>query len=239
MAAWDLPGRARTDLLRETRRGYVNEEGSKGELRRNERDSARNIGAYGQMQWTWHPEWSATAGLRFSKIRFAIDDRYITAASSSRGTGSQPLRSMRRMLPAFIDAPAMPACYLYVLPLLGEDIAKLGISVDPLARVRAFSRRYYECFDLERSSLVGFDSVAEARRAETALHRRWTYRVVPRRVRTAAGRMRTGARARPSSPPAGRGLVEATVAAGADAAVRMGRSLPARPVGRPRRPGDR
>lgn len=65
----------------------------------------------------------------------------------------------------------MPACHLYILPLLNEDIAKLGISVDPLARVRAFAPRYYECFDLERSCLVGFDSVAEARCRETALHR--------------------------------------------------------------------
>ena len=65
----------------------------------------------------------------------------------------------------------MPACYLYMLPLLNEDVAKVGISVDPLARVRAFSPRYYECFDLERGALVGFDSVAEARRRETALHR--------------------------------------------------------------------
>lgn len=65
----------------------------------------------------------------------------------------------------------MPACHLYVLPAFGEDIAKLGISVDPLARARAFSSRYYECFDLSRSLLVGFDSVAEARRRETELHR--------------------------------------------------------------------
>ena len=66
----------------------------------------------------------------------------------------------------------MPACCLYILPLLNEDIVKLGISVDPLARASAFAVRYYECFDLERSGLVGFDSVAEARRRETALHRR-------------------------------------------------------------------
>lgn len=65
----------------------------------------------------------------------------------------------------------MPACHLYVLPLFREDIVKLGISTDPLARVRAFSSRYYECFDLPRSLLVEFDSVAEARRRETALHR--------------------------------------------------------------------
>src|SRR5690606_27019927 len=70
-----------------------------------------------------------------------------------------------------LPPPAMPACYLYILPLLNEDVAKVGISVDPLARVRAFAARYYECFDLERSGLVGFDSVAEARRRETALHR--------------------------------------------------------------------
>src|SRR5690606_33607656 len=70
-----------------------------------------------------------------------------------------------------LPPPAMPACYLYILPLLNEDVAKVGISVDPLARVRAFATRYYECFDLERSGLVGFDSVAEARRRETALHR--------------------------------------------------------------------
>lgn len=66
----------------------------------------------------------------------------------------------------------MPACHLYVLPAFHEDIVKLGISVDPLARVRAFSARYYECFDLARSLLVGFDSVSEARRRETGLHRR-------------------------------------------------------------------
>jgi len=65
----------------------------------------------------------------------------------------------------------MAACYLYVLPLLHENLAKLGISVDPLARVRAFAPRYYECFDLPRSTLVGFDSVREARRREAGLHR--------------------------------------------------------------------
>src|SRR5690606_462099 len=66
---------------------------------------------------------------------------------------------------------SMPACHLYVLPLVHEDIAKVGISVDPLARVRAFAARYYECFDLAGSIVIGFDGVAEARRRETQLHR--------------------------------------------------------------------
>ncbi|MBB6064994.1 GIY-YIG nuclease family protein [Pseudoxanthomonas broegbernensis] len=63
-------------------------------------------------------------------------------------------------------------CYLYVLPLAYEDILKLGISHDPLARAQAFSRRYYEFFDLSRSLLVEFDSRREAQARETELHRK-------------------------------------------------------------------
>ncbi|WP_187775642.1 GIY-YIG nuclease family protein [Luteimonas suaedae] len=63
-------------------------------------------------------------------------------------------------------------CYLYVLPLAGEDLLKIGIASDPLARAQAFSRRYYESFDLSRSLLVEFDSRREAQARETGLHRR-------------------------------------------------------------------
>lgn len=63
-------------------------------------------------------------------------------------------------------------CYLYVLPLAYEDQLKLGISNDPLVRAQAFSRRYYEFFDLSRSLLVEFDSRREAQARETALHRK-------------------------------------------------------------------
>ena len=62
-------------------------------------------------------------------------------------------------------------CFLYVLPLAYEDFLKVGISSDPLMRIRAFSRRYYESFDLARTLLVEFDSRREAQARETALHR--------------------------------------------------------------------
>lgn len=65
----------------------------------------------------------------------------------------------------------MSVCYLYVLPLAYEDILKLGISRDPFTRAMAFSRRYYEFFDLSRSLLVEFDSRKQAQSRETALHR--------------------------------------------------------------------
>jgi len=64
------------------------------------------------------------------------------------------------------------SCYLYILPLAYEDILKIGISHDPLGRAQAFSRRYYEFFDLPRSALIEFDSRREAQARETQLHRR-------------------------------------------------------------------
>jgi hypothetical protein len=66
----------------------------------------------------------------------------------------------------------MGTCYLYVLPTAYEDILKLGIARDPFTRALAFSRRYYEFFDLARALLVEFDSRKEAQARETALHRR-------------------------------------------------------------------
>ncbi len=86
------------------------------------------------------------------------------------------------------DGEAMSVCYLYVLPLAGEDILKLGIARDPFVRALAFSRRYYEFFDLSRSVLVEYDSRKEAQARETELHRRmcdWNA-VQPITVRAAA-----------------------------------------------------
>lgn len=58
------------------------------------------------------------------------------------------------------------AC-LYVLPCAYEDHAKLGIATDPLARMQAFSSRWYEFFDLDAGWLAEAGSVREARGWET------------------------------------------------------------------------
>lgn len=69
------------DGLRETRRGYVNNAGTSGALRRDENDRARNLDLYGQIDWTFTPQWQAVAGVRMSRVRFTVDDHYITAAN--------------------------------------------------------------------------------------------------------------------------------------------------------------
>jgi iron complex outermembrane receptor protein len=69
------------DTLKERRRGFVNDNGTPGTLRRDEDDSARNTDVFGQVDWTFDPQWRLIAGLRASRVRLSVDDNYITGAS--------------------------------------------------------------------------------------------------------------------------------------------------------------
>jgi len=74
------------DELRETRKGFDNLGGGNGTLRRNEDDTARNTDVFGQLDWTFSPDWQAIAGVRASRVRFNVDDRFNPAASSTSGS---------------------------------------------------------------------------------------------------------------------------------------------------------
>ena len=64
------------DNLRELRRGYVNNNGTPGALKRDEKDTARNLDFFGQLDWTFSPQWRATAGVRSSRVRLGVDDHF-------------------------------------------------------------------------------------------------------------------------------------------------------------------
>ena len=64
------------DNLRELRRGYVNNNGTPGALKRDEKDTARNLDFFGQVDWTFSPQWRATAGVRSSRVRLGVDDHF-------------------------------------------------------------------------------------------------------------------------------------------------------------------
>ena len=74
------------DQLRETRKGFDNLNGNNGALRRNEDDTARNTDVFGQLDWTFSPDWQAIAGVRASRVRFNVDDRFNPAATSTSGS---------------------------------------------------------------------------------------------------------------------------------------------------------
>jgi hypothetical protein len=74
--------------------------------------------------------------------------------------------------PANVQAGYHGRAFLYALVAAGpEDLLKIGMSHDPLARWPAFHPRWFEAFDLERSLLVETETRNDARRLEAGLHR--------------------------------------------------------------------
>ena len=67
------------DRQRQARKGFVNNNGALGDLRRDEDDSVRNQDAYAQAEWFPLDAWSLLAGARYSDVRFDSVDHYITA----------------------------------------------------------------------------------------------------------------------------------------------------------------
>ncbi|MFC7518987.1 TonB-dependent receptor family protein [Herbaspirillum sp. GCM10030257] len=85
------------DDLDQTRRGFVNNNGTPGVLRRDESNDANNVDIFGQVDWTFAEQWKATVGARASRVRLAVDDRYVTAASPN-DSGSVEYRNTSPVL---------------------------------------------------------------------------------------------------------------------------------------------
>ncbi|APW40422.1 TonB-dependent siderophore receptor [Rhodoferax koreense] len=86
-----LVGGVAYDDLNEQRRGFQNFSGATlgvtGALRRDEKNDVSNADQYLQGSWAFAPQWSLTAGLRHSQIRFRSRDQYI-AGSNPDDSGS-------------------------------------------------------------------------------------------------------------------------------------------------------
>jgi iron complex outermembrane receptor protein len=65
----------------ERRKGYVNNNGGFGALRRNENDISHDFGEYVQGKWRFLPRASLTLGLRHSFVKFHTLDHFITATN--------------------------------------------------------------------------------------------------------------------------------------------------------------
>jgi iron complex outermembrane receptor protein len=78
------------DTVQENRQGYQNFTGTastptalgvKGSLRRDEKNTVTSIDPYIQATWQLAPRWSLDTGLRYSRVKFRSDDRYIAAGN--------------------------------------------------------------------------------------------------------------------------------------------------------------
>lgn len=74
------------DNLRERRKGFVNEFGTPGELRRDELDRAKNLDFYGLAEWAISPQFDLNAGVRRSKVKLSIDDDYFRDGFDDSGS---------------------------------------------------------------------------------------------------------------------------------------------------------
>jgi len=72
---------------------------------------------------------------------------------------------------AFDEHASGGRCFVYVLPCAWEDHCKIGFSRDPLSRMQALHRRWYEFFDVDHGVLVETETVRDARDLELELHR--------------------------------------------------------------------
>ena len=69
------------DRQHERRRGFVNNNGDLGELRRDEDDTVKSYDVYAQAEWDLSAAWSVRAGIRTSSVRYESVDHYITDAN--------------------------------------------------------------------------------------------------------------------------------------------------------------
>ena len=79
---------ADADRQHETRTGFVNNDGQLGDLRRDEDDTVRSSDVYAQAEWQLSAQWSVTAGIRTSSVRYESDDHYVTEQNPD-DSGSQ------------------------------------------------------------------------------------------------------------------------------------------------------
>ncbi len=72
-----LSAGAELDSMQQRRRGYVNNNGTPGALRRDEDDSVSSTGGYAQAEWQPAGRWMATAGIRQTNIAVAFADHFV------------------------------------------------------------------------------------------------------------------------------------------------------------------
>lgn len=71
------------ETQRDARRGYLNQAGDTGALKRDETNRATSSEPYAQWRWTPTPDWELLAGLRASRLRFDSADRYLANGDDS------------------------------------------------------------------------------------------------------------------------------------------------------------
>ena len=63
------------------RKGYLNNNGVRGSLKRDEENTVEATGLYAQFEWAMHPDWQLSGGLRNNRVRFETEDHFIVGTN--------------------------------------------------------------------------------------------------------------------------------------------------------------
>lgn len=102
------------DYVQEDRQGYKNYTGTataptaigvKGDLKRDEKNTITNTDPYIQASWKLAPTWTLDTGLRYSRVKFEVDDNYIKGTNpddsgSSKQSKLLPVMALSHQLTA-------------------------------------------------------------------------------------------------------------------------------------------
>jgi iron complex outermembrane receptor protein len=69
------------EAMEERRRGFINNFGVAGELKRDEDNEVTSTDVYAQAEWRLDERWSLHGGARHSKVRFTSEDHFVTATN--------------------------------------------------------------------------------------------------------------------------------------------------------------
>src|SRR6185436_21106130 len=72
---------AEYDRMHDRRKGFLNNFGTAGALKRDEDNTAQTTGVYGQGEWRFAEQWSAHLGVRRTRVAFRNDDHFIIAGN--------------------------------------------------------------------------------------------------------------------------------------------------------------
>ena len=79
--------------MEDNRKGYVNNAGRAGDLRRDENDTAENRDLYGIMQWQATDHWQWLFGARHSQLQFSVQDFYVVPGKNANDSGEKNFSS--------------------------------------------------------------------------------------------------------------------------------------------------
>jgi iron complex outermembrane recepter protein len=101
------------DNQKERRRGYVNNDGTAGALKRDEDDKVRSAALYAEAEWKFASRWSLLAGLRHTEVSFYSSDYYIVPGPTPNPDDSGQIRFKNTSPVAGLVYSVSPTLNLY------------------------------------------------------------------------------------------------------------------------------